>query len=220
MKEHSEQHSVLLAAVLSLLVFGLGHIYVGRLRRLLMAFLALLLVAGILSVVGIISTPGGMWTLLVSIAVFWLFLIIDPIWIAGTTRPSESRRYKRWYVYAAWPFIVITAGAGLQAARRPLLGLDIVRMQSSAMTPAVLEGDFVAVDTRAFSRRAPAAGDIVLVTSPGSNKALLRQIIEVSDNQVTIGTRTGGAQVVSRSDIGGRLTCIFYSRDLNRIGAL
>jgi hypothetical protein len=160
------------------------------------------------------------WTLLLSIAAFWLFLIIDPIWIAGTTKPSESRRYKRWYVYAAWPVIVITVGAGLQAARRPLLGFDIFRMQSSAMAPAVLEGDFVAVDTRAFLRRAPAAGDIVLVTSPDSNKARLRQVIEVSDNQVTVGTRAGEAQVVSRGDIGGRLTCIFYSRDLNRIGAL
>ena len=201
-------------------MFGWGHIYVGRLGRLLTAFFTLLLVAVGLSLIGVASTLEGVYVLFVASAMFWLFMLLDPVWVAATAKELEAKPYNRWYVYAVWPLVVVAVAVGLKAVRDPLLGFDIFWMRSEAMAPAIQKGEFVAVDTKAFVQRAPVAGDIVLVRDRESDIAVLRQVVAVSDRHVTIESSAGEAQLVIRADVRGRLTCIFYSPDHKRIGAL
>jgi signal peptidase I len=182
-----------LAALLTLFVPGLGHLYAGEPKRGLAVYLGnLLLIAGFL-IGGVVKTFGGLIAFVVTILLYLLWAIWDAARVARPQRDYALRPFNRWYVYLA---VVLVAGL----VSRGLLALSPVRsfrITSGSMEPAVLIGDHVYADLAAYRSAGPARGELVVYASP-ENPAILAikrviglagEVIEIRDKQVLLGGR-------------------------------
>ena len=150
-----------LAALLSLLLTGLGHVYTGRPKRAARLWLAtfLLAVVALFLVVVLPSTPA--------LVVFVVLLIGPPVAVAvdawRLARASDSayplQWYNRWYWYAA---AIGLASLVVQPRLRTFLKGHIAeayRLPSGSMAPAYETGDFLLVSPL---RSAPRRGEVVI----------------------------------------------------------
>lgn len=135
------------AALLSLLAPGLGHVYAGRPRT---ALLALALV-----VIALATFPSLVFALTLrplNVVLVWcvplLLLIGIPWWsaiaAARAPKPYRLRACNRWYIYfAIWIGYVVVLEAGI----RPLVKnrLEAFRIPSASMAPALQIDDYLYV---------------------------------------------------------------------------
>ena len=65
-------------------------------------------------------------------------------------------------------FVVRAAalGAGVAAVTLARRWLDVVEVQGSSMAPTLLPGEWLVVEQRAYTRRTPRVGEIVLASDP------------------------------------------------------
>ena len=133
------------AAVLSLLVPGLGHVYAGRGRRgLALALGSMITAVAAIFLAMVVGVPAlRILLILVTFAVI-LGVAADAFRAAASAHnPFWGKWYNRWYVYAG---VWLAAGFGVQ----PLLHRAIVRhaaqafvVPSTAMEPTILPGDYM-----------------------------------------------------------------------------
>jgi signal peptidase I len=167
-----------LAGVLSLLLPGLGHVYVGRNRRAL-AWLAAMLAFG---VVMLITMHGAGVTFGV-----WLGLAtLDTVLIrAGATLDAVlvARRQK---MPRARTGVVLLAALGIVALcvtqslvyRRFVL--EAFTVPSASMVPTIFAGDHVLVD----KMRAPRPGDLLAFIDPEHQQAFIKRVLAVGGQRV------------------------------------
>lgn len=153
----------IVAALLSLLMPGLGHIYVGELKKGLILVGIGYSVILILGLLGFISTFYGIATLIIFTAGVYVFSIIDSARIAILKKEYQLLSYNKWYWYLA-VFIVISVLANiLLAFRGEVLGYQTYRIPAKSMVPTLQIGDFITVDTR-YSQ--PEVGDVIVFLYP------------------------------------------------------
>jgi len=84
----------------------------------------------------------------------------------------------------------IALGAGLAAAAGARKWLDIVEVQGGSMAPTLLPGEWLVVERRTFTRRAPRIGEIVLATDPReSDRELIKRVTAVHAQAGTLELR-------------------------------
>lgn len=98
--------------------------------------------------------------------------------------------------------------AAMLAARASLA--DHYTVPSGSMEPTVLVGDHVCVDKLAYGLRVPAShtyvlekggpapGDVVVLTSPADGEVLLKRIVAVPGDEVSV---KGGRLTINRSEV-------------------
>jgi signal peptidase I len=166
-----------LAALLSLLLPGLGHVYAGRFTRGVAAF-AILSLASLVATWAYLTVPPSRWLLaLVTMLSIGLLVgvAVDAARLAREAqRPYQIKRVNRWYAYAAVVALGLGLGAVLEILRERFL--EPYRNPSAAMANALLVGDWFFVDKRESTRTALAHGAIVVYQSPedASNKIVKR----------------------------------------------
>jgi hypothetical protein len=162
----------ILAFLAGLLEFGLGYVYVGKLRHAIASFVIFY---------GVIAFFA--WTRLVMYsATLWWFagaccllvagvVLIHPVIVAIHNRHLPLQRYNRWWFYLIWTI----AGTGIVALvgmnRQILFGYEPFRIRSASMSPTAELDDFVLVDTWRYRNHAVVVGEVVIVESrriPGS----------------------------------------------------
>ncbi|HET6837841.1 MAG TPA: signal peptidase I, partial [Gemmatimonadales bacterium] len=161
------------AAILSLVQPGLGHLYVGRpWLALLPPLLGSLLFA--LLYIGAVYVPQAPFNVvlpLLLLVLVWLAVPIHAALVAKRTGKGYILRpYNRWYVYAGF-FVVtgmVVSPALLGFVRGQLI--QAFRIPSGAMDPTIRIGDFLYVVKGPAEQRRPSRGRIVVfeaVDEPG-----------------------------------------------------
>ena len=157
-----------LAALLSLLLPGLGQLYNRQVR-----------LALVLMVLGFFLAMSARWTiaaaptdLLVPVAAVILacglavplFAIIQAA--IGTRRAGSISLawFNRWFVYVG--LIVLVATWGFVAEMLPIPSITNYSIPSGSMVPTLLVGDYLEARTHAFDDRMPVRGEIAVFRTP------------------------------------------------------
>ena len=151
MTEDRKERSPFDAALLSLVVGGLGQLYNGQLRRAVMLYaLVILLVAGMIAApLFFVSLQGiVVFYLMASIAIgIRVFAVVDAFIGARRIGMMELKRYNRWYIYLA---IFLAQMSFVEVLKLPVGSYYI---PSAAMQPTLLIGDYVRVGKYAYTDR-------------------------------------------------------------------
>jgi signal peptidase I len=158
----------LIAALLSLAVPGAGHLYAGRVVKGLVLWLVGPVLAWLALLGGVASTFTGMVLLLVALLAYWIGLAVSAALDARRTNGSRLGR-GRWIAVAGLLAVQVALGT---LPIRSWLPVRSFRIPSSSMEPAVQVGDHLIADMRAWDRRDPERGDLVIYRHPERPESL------------------------------------------------
>ena len=210
-----------LAVVLSLVMAGLGHIYVGRLvRGLLLAFLCFIP----LVVVHVALATGIDAKVVTAAAVVGTFVIPivaigDSYRIAKRTRPDyQLKDYNRWYVYVL--LLLVETGGSIQTAFSTRANyIEAFKVPAASMYPGIVPGDRILADKTAYKKAAPKRGDVIvflnpddrrtnyikrLVAGPGDTVEIRDNVVFVNDEQLERTKAPAGALDAIRIKLDGK----------------
>lgn len=157
-----------LAALLSLLLPGLGQLY-NRQVRLALALIILWLIVATPMLWLIAAVPAetvvplsaGLW--LIALPGF-VFAIVQAAIRAGRVKAVPLAWFNRWYVYIGlWVFVAIWQ---IILELVPLPSIDAYNSPSGSMSPTLVEGDYYQTRTLAFAGRLPERGEIAIFRPP------------------------------------------------------
>jgi signal peptidase I len=155
-----------LAAVLSIPLWGLGHVYLGLPRQAFLAFLSVL-TASLLATGAILWAPRPVNALAYWILTFGAVIaVILHAWYQArrAPRPYTLRWYNRWYLYIVLFLLAAPVVVQLHQLMRPGF-VEGFRIPSASMEPTILTGDFLFVDKRASARQHLQRGTMVVFRS-------------------------------------------------------
>jgi signal peptidase I len=217
-----------IAAVLSLIMPGLGQIYTGSLPRgLIWMFLC-----GLFSVSGllILSHPAEYsWTLgcaaFLAQAVIWIAAAIDSYRCALHCRPDyELKDYNRWYVYLLL-LIMGTGGLLSYGLYVRVQQIQAFKIPSPSMYPTILPHDRLIAVKNAYQAADPQRGDLVLLVNPAKRGeywvkrviALAGDTVAVKDGYVYVNGLKLDREPIAQATVDSGATAstgqIFYERN-------
>ncbi|HET6381226.1 MAG TPA: nickel-type superoxide dismutase maturation protease [candidate division Zixibacteria bacterium] len=83
--------------------------------------------------------------------------------------------------------LLLGTAAALFAASRALRRIDAVEVEGASMAPSLLPGDRLLVESWTYARRAPRAGEVVLVTDPRSpSRELIKRVAAVDGRHLDL----------------------------------
>jgi len=187
------------AALLTVVTPGLGHIYIGRARRGIF-FFCLIVIADSLLMFALTGVLARFWTFAISLALLlgvWLFIIIDASTRAARMTEHPRRPYNKPAVYLgafalAW---LITAGPGMYAIHAKASGqLGYFRATAASMAPTLESGEYFLADATFYRARPPSRGEVAVYIHPKQPDIhYIKRIIAVEGDRVAI--RAGHAIV-------------------------
>jgi signal peptidase I len=187
---NSGRRSPLIAALFSLLVPGLGQVYVGRPVRGAAWFCAILAVEA--ATLYFMFNQPRFWMIALSIAAWLaatLFQIGEAAVLARRATHYQLQRYNKWYVYVA----LLAVGTALNLATCVALTRDAATragaysIDSSSMQPAIQRGDRFVADRNHYRRNEPALGDVAVYLHPRRPETLyVKRIIALAGDRVAI----------------------------------
>lgn len=178
-----------MAALLTLLTRGLGHLYAGKPKRGLILFaIEQLLMVGF-ALFALVYTPD-IYSLAVFVVVgigFGIYCILDAMKFARAKRQHyELAKYNRWFVYAGY-FVVMSLGVSPLVSRAVKVNsIQAYKIPSAAMAPTVMIGDHILVDKRE-SAKAPQRGDLIIFEYPvDPAKDFIKRVVAIGGDTVEI----------------------------------
>jgi signal peptidase I len=188
----ARRRSVIAAALLSLLVSGLGQIYVGRAQRGLIVF-ALVMTSyaiGILCVTGLLPRfPIFVAAAALSVGLF-VYAIVDAAIAAWRTHDYTPRRYNRWFVYlgaviAGWAIIVGIGSTRDYARAAGFTGY--FNVPSASMEPTLRLGEYILADTLWYKTHVPRRGDLAVYALPRQPDTLyIKRIAALPGDRIAV----------------------------------
>jgi len=167
-----------LAGVLSLLGAGpLGQVYVGRLRRSLLLWIAgACILPPIVAFVAIslpIERPGLILLSLCVVAVP-IYFAVDAFLLAKRDRFPPRKRYQRWWGYVLFFVLFCLGNNAVAHLVRSFVGEAFI-IPTRGMSPTILPGERILVDRLWYGRAHVHRGDIVIFRSEGPDSPLFVQ---------------------------------------------
>jgi signal peptidase I len=175
-----------IAAVLTLLVTGLGHLYSGNPKRGIILFGINQFIILAIAVCFEVIAPRGFF-LLFAVAVeiaFIVFCISDALSAASRKNENdESARCNRWFEY----IIYIGTASVYAAAVIIFVFMQPYRLPTRSMEPTLLIGDHFIVNKLIYKIAVPKRGDIIVFKHPGDPKTShLKRLIGEPGDKVEI----------------------------------
>jgi signal peptidase I len=188
-----------IAALLTLLTPGLGHIYIGQARRGIALFV-LVLVADVLVMFSLMGVLARFWMFAISLGLLlglWLFIMIDATVRAARRQEYPQYSYNKWPVYAG-AFVVaclLTAVPCIYGANASSLGhLGVFRSASGSMEPTLLHGEYFLADSTYYRSHQPSRGDVAVYLHPKeAGRHYIKRIAAVEGDRIAV--RAGHAVV-------------------------
>ena len=178
------------AAALSLIMPGLGHVYVGALAQ----GLVWMFFWGIVCVLGLafLSFPSAYsWTIgcaaeLCGI-VIWLAAALDSRRLALRCKSDyELKDYNRWYVYVLL-LLIGTGGCLAYALQVREQLLQPFKIPTAAMYPSILPRDRLIAVKNAYRTADPQRGDIVLFVYPDDRRIFyMKRVVALAGDTVEV----------------------------------
>jgi signal peptidase I len=180
------------AALLTVLTPGLGHLYIGQARRGITLFV-LVMIAETLLMFAMMGVLARFWMFATSFALLiglWLFILHDAVVRARRTPPSPLQSQNRWTIYVgAFVLACLVFAApciyALQAkASGRLLWLSVT---SSSMEPTLEAGEFFLADATYYRGRLPMRGEVAVYKHPKqSGLHYIKRIVAVEGDRIAI----------------------------------
>ena len=180
-----------IAALLSLLVPGLGQIYIGKGA---LGLVFLLISIALPFVWGVSGWPRhftGLVAFVIAAIVFWLFIIVHAFIQARRIRETELKKYQTTPVYAF--FIILYLSLIIFVPARiwmTFLGVSPYRFATASMMPTLQKDDLLMTDPKAYDGQAPKRGALVVFAYPKDpTKQFLMRIIATEGETVEINNK-------------------------------
>lgn len=178
------------AAVLSLVVPGLGQLYAGQARAAALTFAVYHIAAALSIAVVFMAFLGALAAVLpvVLLLVAWVTVaVLAARSAARAPNPYPLQPYNRWYWYILailiTAFIWQPAVFGLVRSR----WIQAFRVPSTAMAPTILSGDFIFASRLPSALRAPNRNDIVILESPTSaGLMLIKRVVGIAGDTLAM----------------------------------
>jgi signal peptidase I len=192
--------SPLVAALLTVLTPGLGHLYIGQARRGVTLFV-LVMIADTLLMFAMMGVLARFWMFAVSLLLLlglWLFIMIDATTRAYRMRDIPHEGYRKWPVYAG-AFVLaclVFAAPCLYAVHAKASGhLLWMNAVTASMEPTLREGEYFLADATYYRTRAPSRGDVAVYVHPKQEQLhYIKRIVAVEGDRVAI---KGGRTIVN-----------------------
>lgn len=172
------------AALLSLIMPGLGHVYAGDFKKglsLIGVEYGVIIIAGVF---GVLSTFYGIASLIVVAIGFYVFVVISSVRLALKNKEYQLQSYNRWYWYLAIFISVSVIVNVLFSSRGDILGYETYRIPAKSMEPTLQVGDFITVNTR---YQQPKVGDIIVFLYPKDRSIpYVKRVAAVGNDTVSI----------------------------------
>ena len=172
------------AALLSIVQPGLGHLYVGEWKRALVLWLggpAIFLVAFLARLA---RTFAGLTVVLAAALLYLALTALDAVRLARARQHYALRRFNRWYWYGLVLLVLALV------PREPLLAWLPVRsfkVPAASMEPTIRVGDRLFADMTCWQKEAPKRGDLVLFWSmERPDTSLIKRVIATGGEKVEI----------------------------------
>ncbi len=168
------------AALFSLVLPGLGHLYAGHLAAALTAYAATLAATAFMTATWLWAPQGPVPILLgylVALGVYLAVIVHASLLARGQPAGFELRPYNRWYVYVV-VYLLVGVMFGSIIKDQLKHRLEAYRIPSAAMEPMLLVGDYLFVVKTPAARRNLAHGNVVVFESlnqPGAQ--LIKRIL-------------------------------------------
>ena len=178
-----------LAALLSLIAPGSGHVYDGRARRGVLLFGALIASQAIMIAVAAFAPPR--FTAIVSYVSAIAFVSFAIYLFCAVDAARLARRHgdaPRWYVMVAAVVAVWLCGAAageLTGRIKPLLPWRMFSVPSSSMEPTLRVGEQFLGDMTYFRQHPPARGDVIVYRLPQDPSAIyVKRIVALAGDRI------------------------------------
>lgn len=191
------------ACVLTLCCPGLGHLYVGQLRRgLLLFLLSLILIPVAAFVAGIEASTVALAGLIAAFAILlglWIFALVDACRIASRGGAFPHHEYQTPLVYGLFLAAGICSPI-LSAAYVRRNVLEAFYLPTKSMAPTLVEGDRILVNKTSRRLEHLGRGDVVVFRAPERRHLnFIKRIVGMPGDEVTIENgelKINGAPVV------------------------
>ncbi|PKM29190.1 MAG: signal peptidase I [Gammaproteobacteria bacterium HGW-Gammaproteobacteria-11] len=201
-----KKRSPLLAAALSLLAPGLGHVYAGNARKGLLLLGTPYGMALLVGFAGLFSTFYGLVGLLLFLIAFYMFAIVSAVRLALRQHEYQLRPYNRWYGYLGIFIVTTLLGHALFGARGSMLGYETYHIPGQSMDTALQVGDFITVNTRYAQ---PQVGDVIVFLYPEDRSIpYVKRVAALGNDRVSI----EGGQVLRNGEPVSALSVPAQSR--------
>jgi signal peptidase I len=183
MEPIERKRNLLMVAVLSMLVPGLGQVYSGLNRRAMVLY-GIGLAVTLLFFLVIYRWFYGFVFYVGFVPVFYLVCLGDAVRLAGLKTGAETVRHIKWYGVVGIIIVhlgMVVPGMWVVSPLKPY------RVPSDSMARTLLPGDYFLVDKRYYSDRLPERGDVVVFVLPG-NKAIryVKRVVGLAGDEVKI----------------------------------
>jgi signal peptidase I len=184
--------SPIVAGLLSVLMPGLGHLYIGQARRGVVLF-AMIIIANSAMMFALMGVLARFWMLAISFFLLfglWLYILIDAVTRASRTPERPQQRYDHWKVYAAaaicaWIINIVPFVYAVHARATGQLGW--FRASLNSMDPTLRKGEFFLANARFYHNHQPSRGEVVVYTDadrPGDYYT--RRVVAVEGDRVSV----------------------------------
>jgi signal peptidase I len=188
-RKSTKRHSWF-AALLSVLMPGLGQLYCGAIIRCLW-LLALTSGAGLLGVAALLPgmrLGGGMVVACYALSLLvYIIGIVDAFITARRTREDyEPKDYNRWQAYLLLG-LAVSAGHVFSALYVRDNWLMPFRIPTASMYPTIWQGDQLFATKNAYLEKDPAVGDAVIFHNPDDRKIYyIKRVVALEGDRVEI----------------------------------
>jgi signal peptidase I len=187
---HAARRSLWLALLLSLIMPGVGHIYVGRTRRGLVVLGLLIAWPWLFFFLiheGLLPRFWVFAALLVMLVALSLFALIDPVLKARRAGAPRLRPPRRWHACAG----VLAVGwitspiPCVLVYRIPASGY--FQVSSPSMEPTLHPGEVLLADPVYYRHHAPARGEVIIYFNPKHPTApFIKRIIALAGDRIAV----------------------------------
>ena len=197
-----------IAALLTLLTPGLGHIYIGQARRGITLFV-LVLVADVLVMFSLMGVLARFWMFAISLGLLlglWLFIMIDATVRAALRQEYPQYSYNKWPVYAG-AFVVACLLTAIPCSTAPTPARSVTsgffaRPPAAWSRPCSMANISLRNSTYYRSHQ-PSRGDVAVYVHPmEAGRHYIKRIAAVEGDRIAV---RAGRAVVERHGGGGAL---------------
>ena len=154
----------LLAFVAGFFGFGMGYVYLGKLRVGVVIFVGFYVLIGFFAWTRLVTYSAILWWIASACSITYVGIaVFHPVALAIKHRHIPPQWYNQWWFYLMWAVIGTSVALSISTTRATLFGYEPFRIPSTSMSPTVEMGDFVLADTWRYRSHAAVAGEIVIV---------------------------------------------------------
>jgi len=194
-----------MAAFLSILIPGLGHVYNGRLTRGILLFSIWTVWSGLIMflTLTLMDQPSQDSHIILFYGIFLISIVIHFVILSSAIKLSlknknyHPKRFNRWYVYFLVIFFVFPVGVRFWHWRKANV-FHFYKIPSTSMMNTLVPGDVVVSNQRYYLKNKPDRGNLVIFQFPDNWKVtFIKRIIGMPGDTLLI--RSGTVIVNNRT---------------------